>query len=81
MTMTAEFCRLQAALHQQRADDTPLDNVRRIAVLAASTWEGEALAAERRETRRVIARAATEAKQNAGDEAEQALAEQNGSVQ
>lgn len=67
MTMSAEFCRLQAALQQQRADDSPLDNVRRIAVLAASTWEGEALAAERRERRRLVARAATEAKQHAHD--------------
>ena len=89
MTMSPEFCRLQAALQQQRADDSPLDNVRKIAVLAASTWEGEALAAERRERRRLVARAATEAKQHARDEsenpdrglaAEQALAEQTMAV-
>jgi hypothetical protein len=60
MTMSAEFCRLQAAEQQQRAAESPLDNVRRIAVLAAATWEGEALAAERRERRRLVARAATE---------------------
>jgi len=92
MTMSAEFCRLQAALQQQRADDSPLDNVRKIAVLAASTWEGEALAAERRERRRLVARAATEAKQHARDHsvpsvnpdrglaAEQALADQSMAV-
>jgi hypothetical protein len=68
MTMSAEFCRLQAALQQQRAAESPLDNVRRIAALAASTWEGEALAAERRESRRLGARAATEAKQHARDD-------------
>ena len=64
MTMSAEFCRLQAALEQQRAVDSPLDNVRRIAALAASAWEGEALGAERREKRRLIARTATETKQH-----------------
>lgn len=68
MTMSAEFCRLQAALQQQRAEDSPLDNVRRIAVLAAATWEGEALAAERRDSRRLIAREATEAKQQGCDD-------------
>jgi hypothetical protein len=58
MMMSAEFCRLQAALQQQRAADSPLDNVRQIATLAAATWEGEALAADRRERRRLIERAA-----------------------
>jgi len=75
MTMSAEFCRLQAALQQQRAAESPLDNVRRIAVLAAATWEGEALAAERRDNRRLIAREATEAKQQACDDDDIAASE------
>ena len=68
MTMSAEFCRAQAAHHHQRAADSPLDNVRRIAAVAAATWEGEAVFAEHRERRRLIARAATEAKLPAGDD-------------
>ena len=68
MTMSAEFCRAQAAHHHQRAADSPLDNVRRIAVVAAATWEGEAVFAEHRERRRLVARTATEAKPHAGDD-------------
>lgn len=60
--MSAEFCRNQAALQQQRAEASPLENVRRIAIVAAATWEVEALAAERREGRRRVARATAQAR-------------------
>jgi hypothetical protein len=68
LTMSAEFCRVQAAHQQRCAADSPLDNVRRIGALAAATWEGEALAAELGARRRQVARAATETKLRARDD-------------
>ena len=67
MNMSAEFCRLQAEVERRRGVDSPLDNVRRIAIVAAATWESEARAAEQREALRSKARSWTEAKVQAID--------------
>jgi hypothetical protein len=61
MQPSSEFCRAQEAHERQRAADSALENVRRIATQAAAMWSLEALAAEKREQRLVDSRAATRA--------------------
>lgn len=53
MELTSEQCREQEAIQAKRAKDEPLENVRIIAVRAAIAWGREAVAAERREARRL----------------------------
>jgi len=57
MLMSSTLCRAQEARHHRIAADTPLGNVRAIALRAASVWRAEAEAAERREQRQVRAAA------------------------
>lgn len=42
MLNTLALCRQQEAYHRQLAADAPLDNVRRIALVAATAWALEA---------------------------------------
>jgi hypothetical protein len=55
MTLSAAFCRAQEALQLQRADNEPLENVRKIARAAAKAWNTEAAWAESRENGHVTA--------------------------
>jgi hypothetical protein len=64
MQLSASFCRTQQAFHQERADLSALENVKRVAGKAAIAWGAEAQVAESREARRERARVAAEA---AGD--------------
>jgi hypothetical protein len=56
MLLSSEFCRAQEAHERQRAADSSLENVRRIATQAATMWALEALSAEKREQRLVNTR-------------------------
>lgn len=51
MNPSASLCRAQEAHHRDRAAETPLENVRAIAISAALAWAQEARSAERREAR------------------------------
>lgn len=51
MNPSASLCRAQEAHHRDRAAETPLENVRVIAINAALAWGVEARSAERREAR------------------------------
>ena len=51
MYPSASLCRAQEAHHRDRAAETPLENVRVIAINAALAWGLEARSAERREAR------------------------------
>lgn len=55
MVPSSALCRAQESLHLRRATDTQLDNVRLVATEAAAAWAKEAVAAERREGRKVQA--------------------------
>lgn len=55
MNLPSTLCRAQEAFHRNRAAVSLLDNVRTIATGAATAWEREAIAAERREQRNVRA--------------------------
>jgi len=46
MTMTAAFCRTQEALQRDRAASVDLENVRAIALRAASAWDQAAVLAQ-----------------------------------
>lgn len=52
MAQSAAFCRAQEALQRERAAGATLENVRSIAVSAATAWEREAVLAEQREDKR-----------------------------
>ncbi len=52
MQISSLFCFAQEAQQNQRAADSPLANVKVVALGAAAAWRVEALAAERREQRR-----------------------------
>lgn len=52
MQISSEFCRAQEAQQNERAENSPLGNVKTIALGAAAAWRTEAVAAERRERRR-----------------------------
>ncbi|NIJ35306.1 hypothetical protein FHS98_003710 [Sphingomonas oligoaromativorans] len=52
MELSSMMCRAQEALHRDRATNAALENVRSVAIKASAAWGNEALAAERRETRR-----------------------------
>jgi hypothetical protein len=52
MQISSTFCFAQEAQQNQRAADSPLANVKTIALDAAAAWRVEAIAAERREQRR-----------------------------
>lgn len=54
MFPSADLCRCQEALHLSRASEATLENVRRIATVAAAAWGQEALFAEAREGRRKL---------------------------
>lgn len=51
MQLTSIMCRSQQMRHLDLAAEAMLPNVKGIALLAASVWDKEALAAERREQR------------------------------
>lgn len=53
MQLSSEMCRAQEARHDKLASDALLDNVRAVALRAASAWRLEAVSAERREQRSV----------------------------
>ena len=52
MQISSTFCFAQEAQQNQRAADSPLANVKTVALGAAAAWRIEAIAAERREQRR-----------------------------
>ena len=60
MQLSSDLCRAQEAHHQKLASDAQLDNVRTVALRAASAWHLEAVSAERREQRHVRRAAETE---------------------
>ena len=51
MQLTSVMCRSQQMRHLELAAEAPLPNAKGIALLAASAWDKEAIAAERREQR------------------------------
>jgi hypothetical protein len=64
MLVSSQLCREQIALHRERAKQTNLPNVRRIADQAVASWSLEAEAAEKREKRHsalTVARAGRDA--------------------
>ena len=63
MELTSEQCREQEAVQWKRARDEPLENVRVIALQAAIAWGHEAVAAERREARRLRTKVIAEMRQ------------------
>jgi hypothetical protein len=60
MELSATLCRIQEALHRDRAAKAELANVRTIAEEAATAWGIAAEAAEGREARRGKTRAAAD---------------------
>ena len=52
MAQSAAFCRAQEAAQQARADGATLENVRVVAIAAATAWPREAELAEQREAKR-----------------------------
>lgn len=52
MYPSATLCRSQEAYHRDRAETSPLANIRTVAQKAATAWGAEAEAAEDREARR-----------------------------
>lgn len=63
MQNSSSFCRSQEAIQTKRAEDSPLQNVKSIAMQAAAMWRNEAVAAEQREQRHGKRVAALDAEQ------------------
>jgi hypothetical protein len=57
MELTSAQCLAQESLQRERAKSEPLENVRLVALRAAIAWGHEAIAAERRESRKRRTRA------------------------
>lgn len=51
MRASADFCREQEALQRAKAESEPLENRRKIAIVAANAWAKEALLAEVRDSK------------------------------
>jgi len=77
MAQSAAFCRAQEALQRERAAGATLENVRSIAVSAATAWQREGLLAQQREEKRGTSGGKLPDAESMSEEEEDSLASEN----